>query len=386
MNTESLVKTTFLAAVVFGCLYAQTPAPPPPIISPEVSADNKVTVRFRDPNAKEVFFAREGTQRVAMAKDEQGVWSLTTDALEPDYYGYSFVADGVALIDPANPLMKPNLLSTQSMVHVPGPSLPWETTNVPHGAVHHHFYHSDVVGDDRDFYVYTPPGYDPAAKKLYPVLYLLHGFSDDASGWTAVGRANVILDNLIAGNKAKPMLIVMTLGYGAPEIVSRTFTGIRDPNLRTKNMDKYREALFQEVMPAVEKTYRASKDRNQRAIAGLSMGGAESLYTGLNAINKFAWIGAFSAGGLGEDFNASFPGLDEKANSQLHLLWVACGTEDRLIDANRKFLDWLGTKNIHFTRIETPGMHTWMVWRRNLATFAPLLFGETHPSSVVSSK
>jgi enterochelin esterase family protein len=271
------------------------------------------------------------------------------------------------------------------MVHVPGPStIPWETNNVPHGTVHHHFYHSDVVGDDRDFYVYTPPGYDPNAKKLYPVLYLLHGFSDDASGWTAVGRANVILDNLIAENRAKPMLIVMTLGYGAPEIVSRVVTGMRDPNLRTKNMDKYREALFQEVIPAVEKTYRASKDRNQRAIAGLSMGGAESLYTGLNAINRFAWIGAFSAGGLGEDFNASFPGLDDKANSQLRLLWVACGTEDRLIEANRKFLDWLSSKSIHFTRIETPGMHTWMVWRRNLAAFAPLLFQTSGQPAMVT--
>jgi enterochelin esterase family protein len=382
------MKKTFFVAFVFGSLFAQTPPPAPaPIISPEVGADKKVTVRFRDPNAKEVFFAREGTQRVAMTKDEQGVWSVTTDSLEPDYYGYSFVADGVALIDPANPLMKPNLLSTQSMVHVPGPStLPWETNNVPHGAVHHHFYHSDVVGDDRDFYVYTPPGYDPTAKKLYPVLYLLHGFSDDASGWTAVGRANVILDNLIAENKAKPMLIVMTLGYGAPEIVSRVTTGMRDPNLRMKNMDKYRDALFQEVIPAVEKTYRASKDRNMRAIAGLSMGGAESLYTGLNAINRFSYIGAFSAGGLGDDFNTAFPGLDDKANSQLHLLWVACGTEDRLIDANRKFLDWLSSKSIHFTRIETPGMHTWMVWRRNLAAFAPLLFGEVHQPSVVSTQ
>jgi enterochelin esterase family protein len=363
---------------------AQTP-PPAPLLSPEVSADRTVTVRFRDPNAQQVMFAREGTKPVAMTKNEQGVWTLTTDPLEPDYYGYSFVADGVALIDPLTPLMKPNLLSTQSMFHVPGLGLPWEMTNVPHGEVHHHFYHSDVVGDDRDFYVYTPPGYDPAAKKVYPVLYLLHGFSDDASGWTAVGRANVIMDNLLAENKAKPMLIVMTLGYGAPEIVARVTTGMRDPNLRMKNMDKYREALFQEVIPAVEKNYRASKDRNMRAIAGLSMGGAESLYTGLNATNRFAWIGAFSAGGLGEDFNAGFPGLDEKANSQLHLLWVACGTEDRLIEANRKFLDWLSSKSIHFTRIETPGMHTWMVWRRNLAAFAPLLF-QSGGQTVISTQ
>jgi len=353
----------------------QTPPPPPPLISPEVQPDHRVTFRLRDPNAKEVMFAREGTQPVPMQKDDQGVWSITTDPLEPDYYGYSLVADGVGLIDPSNSLMKPNLLFTQSMVHVPGPSsLPWELNDVPHGVIHHHFYRSAVVGDDRDYYVYTPPGYDPNAKQLYPVLYLLHGFSDDASGWTAVGRTNVILDNLIAQGKAKPMIVVMPLGYGAPEIVTRGFGAFRDVNLRQRNMDRFRDALLTEVIPQVEKTYRAVSDRNSRAIAGLSMGGAESLYTGLNALDHFGWVGSFSAGGLGEDLNAQFPSLDSKANAQLHLLWIACGTEDRLIEPNRKFREWLASKGIQHTDIETPGMHTWMVWRRNLATFAALLF------------
>ncbi len=343
--------------------------------SPEVHSDNRVTFRLRAPNAKEVILAREGAQRLPMQKEEQGVWSVTTEPLEPDLYGYSFVSDGVSLIDPSNPLMKPNLLYTQSVVHVSGPaSLPWEVNNVPHGTIHHHFYKSRVVGDERDYYVYTPPGYDPAAKNLYPVLYLLHGFSDDAGGWTAVGRAHVILDNLIAQGKAKPMLVVTPLGYGAPEIVSPVTASARDPKLRQRNLDKFRDALLTEVIPEVEKVYRASKDRNSRAIAGLSMGGAESLYVGLNAMTRFAWIGAFSSGGLSEDFNATFAALDSKANSQLHLLWIACGTEDRLIDGSRKFRDWLKSKEIRHTGIETPGAHTWMVWRRNLAAFAPLLF------------
>ena len=271
--------------------------PQPPLRSPEVNADHSVTFRFRDPNAKEVFLAREGAPRTAMQKDEQGVWTIKTEPLDPDIYGYAFVADGVALIDPHNPLMKPNLLNTQSAVHVPGPaSLPWEIASVPHGVVHRHFYKSAVIGDDRAFYVYTPPGYDPANKRLYPVLYLLHGFSDDANGWTAVGRAHVILDNLIAQGKAKPMLIAMTLGYGAPEIVAPGAGGLRDPGLRQRNYDRFRDALFAEVIPEVEKVYRADKDRRSRAIAGLSMGGAESLYVGLNALDRFAWIGAFSAG------------------------------------------------------------------------------------------
>jgi enterochelin esterase family protein len=348
---------------------------PPALTSPEVHPDNRVTFRFRAPNAKEVLLAREGVpQRLPMQKDDQGVWSVTTGVLEPDLYGYAFVADGVNLIDPSNPVMKPNLLNTQSVVHVRGPaSLPWEVNNVPRGTIQRHFYRSGVVGDDREYFVYAPPGYDPKANKLYPVLYLLHGFSDDASGWTAVGRAHIILDNLIAQGKAKPMFIVMPLGYGAPEIVSRS-AAPRDPRLRQRSFEKFRDALLTEVIPKVERTYRVSKDRGSRAIAGLSMGGAESLYVGLNALNRFAWIGAFSSGGAGEDFNATYPALDSKANAQLRLFWIACGKEDRLIEANRKFIDWLKSKEIRHTWIETPGAHTWMLWRRNLAEFATLLF------------
>jgi enterochelin esterase-like enzyme len=355
--------------------------PPPPLNSPEVHPDNRVTFRFRAPNAKEVLLGLEGRmQPLPMQKDEQGVWSVTTDPLEPDFYGYSFVADGVSLIDPSNHLMKPNLLNTQSVVHVPGPaSLPWEVSAVPHGVIHHYFYQSAVVGDDRDFYVYTPPGYDPHAKRDYPVLYLLHGFSDDGSAWTVVGRAHVILDNLIAQGKVKPMVVVMPLGYGAPEMVPRGFGAFRDTSLRQRNFDKFREALLTEVIPQVEKAYRVSKDRRSRAIAGLSMGGSESLLTGVNALDRFAWIGAFSSGGLPEEFDAQFPGLDLKTNGQLRLLWIACGTDDWLIAGNRKFRDWLKSKGIQHTAIETPGAHTWMVWRRNLANFASLLFQEHAP-------
>lgn len=344
-----------------------------PVRSPEVSADRRVTFRFRAPNAKEVFVGREGGPRMAMQKDERGIWTATTEPLEPDFYGYSFIADGVSLLDPGNSLMKPNLLSIQSMVHVPG-SQPWDVQDVPHGTLNRHFHKSSVVGDQRDFYVYTPPGYDAKARKSYPVLYLCHGFSDDASGWTSVGRAHVILDNLIAQGKAKPMLVVMALGYGAPEIVAPGGAGFRDQNVWRRNVDKYRDYVMTELIPEVEKHYNVSKDRGSRAIAGLSMGGAESLFTGLNNLDKFAWIGAFSSGGMREDYAQAYPALDEKANDRLKLLWIACGTEDGLIAANRKFEDWLTTKNIKFTKIETPGAHTWLVWRRNLATFVPLLF------------
>jgi enterochelin esterase family protein len=345
------------------------------LISPEVRADHSVTFRFRAPNAQEVKLALEGTEPEAMQKDDQGVWSITTPPLAPDYYGYSFVADGVRLIDPSNALLTPNLLATASALHVPGPSsLPWEVNEVPHGEIHHHFYKSGVARDHRDYYVYTPPNYDRAAKQSYPVLYLLHGYSDDASGWTAVGHANVILDNLIAHGRAKPMIVVMPLGYGTMEFVRPALDSWSHTELRYENSKKFTEELLSEVMPRVESEYRITKDRKERAIAGLSMGGSESLLAGLNNLDKFSWVGAFSSGGIPEDFQKDFPSLDATANQQLHLLWIACGTEDRLITVNRNLREWLTAKGVKHADIETPGMHTWMVWRRNLAEFAALLF------------
>ncbi len=334
-----------------------------------------MTFRLRAPNAKEVKLDREGADPVAMQKDDRGDWSITTPPLPPDYYGYSFIVDGVPTLDASNSSLVPNLISPGNSVHVPGPpSLPWELNDVPHGEIHHHFYRSSVAGDDRDYYVYTPPGYDPKAKKTYPVLFLLHGFSDDASAWTAVGRANVILDNLIAQGKAKPMIVVMPLGYGTMEFVHLGWDAWNHPELRARNFRKFSEALLTEVMPRAESEYRIAKNRDARAIAGLSMGGSESLLTGLNNLDTFSWIGAFSSGGIPEDFQKDFPVLDASANQRLHLLWIACGTEDQLLTLNRNFRGWLKTKGVKATEIETPGMHAWMVWRRNLAEFVPLLF------------
>ena len=345
--------------------------------TPEVHADNSVTFRFAAPNAQQVQLEREGVEPVAMQKDGQGVWTVTTAPLTPDYYGYSIIVDGVRMIDPYNNRLVPNLLTPGSALYISGSSssaLSWDATDVPHGEIHRHFYKSAIAEDDRDYYVYTPAGYDPKAQTMYPVLYLLHGFSDDASGWTAVGHANVIFDNLIAQGKVKPMIVVMPLGYGTMEMIRLGWNAWDHTDVRNKNFENFRKALLTEVMPRAESEYRIAQDRNSRAIAGLSMGGSESLLTGLNNLDKFAWIGAFSSGGIPEDFDKDFPGLDAKANSQIRLLWVACGTEDRLIDVNRKFRGWLKTKGIQHTDIETPGMHTWMVWRRNLTEFTQLLF------------
>jgi enterochelin esterase-like enzyme len=350
---------------------------PPAIVSPEVQSDGRVTFRFADPNALKVEVEIEGQGTpTQMQKDDHGIWSATTGPLQPDFYGYSFIADGVSLIDPSNPLLTPNLLGTRSALHVPGPpSLPWEVNQGPHGEIHHHFYHSKIANDDRDFYVYTPPNYFADCKAEYPVLYLLHGFSDDASGWTAVGHANVIFDNLIAQGKAKPMIVVMPLGYGDYDVIRRGWGSWSDKDLARRNLSRFTDILLAEVTPQVEESYRTKKDRDSRAIAGLSMGGAESLLTGLNHLDQFAWIGAFSSGGIDlQEFGAEFPGVDAGANQKIKLLWIACGTDDGLIKVDRAFKGWLKEKGVQFTDIETPGMHTWMVWRRNLAAFAPLLF------------
>jgi len=367
----------FMKKILLILLAGAVPAFGQPLRSPEVQPDGRVTFRLRAPNAHEVQLHSEGVSGTAMTKDSQGVWSFTSEPLEPDIYSYSFAVDGLRLIDPSNPRMKYNLLNNDSQLHVPGPgSLAWELNDVPHGQVHHHFYKSAVAGDDRDFYVYTPPGYDPAARKKYPALYLLHGYSDDASAWTSVGQANVILDNLIARQQARPMVVVMPLGYGTMDIVRAGWQRVRDPGLWQRNVEVFQQALLQEVIPQAEKSYRLTPKREARAIAGLSMGGSESLLTGLNHLDRFAWVGAFSSGGLGTNFPASFPKLDAAANAQLRLLWVGCGRQDGLFAGNEQFSEWLTARGVRHEWVATPGQHSFRVWRGYLAEFAPRLFPE----------
>jgi enterochelin esterase-like enzyme len=349
--------------------------PPAPVVSPKVHPDGSVTFRVRAEHAGKVSLELEGGEPLDMQKDDQGVWSVTTSPLPPQYYGYIFRSDGVPLMDPSNPLLLPNLEQNRNMVHVPGPaSLPWEVNDGPHGVVHHHLYKSSVVGDQRDFYVYTPPGYNPIAKTEYPVLYLLHGYGQKSSSWADVGFANVIFDHLIDEGKAKPMIVVMPLAYGGWDILTGGHAAFWNDVLRGRNFDNFTRALLTEVIPQVETSYRVKKHRDARAIAGLSMGGAEALLTGLNHLGEFSWVGSFSSGGLRDNFGQEFPELDASANAKLRLLWVACGVDDGLIGINRDFGKWLTSKGIIHTDVETPGKHTWMVWRQNLANFAPLLF------------
>jgi len=424
MVLRTCTSRILIAATLAGStlLAAQQPAPPtappaaapaappagrgggrgaPPVKSPEIGADRRVTFRLRAPNAKEVAVALGGN-RLPMQKDEQGVWSATTGPLAPDYYTYSLVIDGTTVNDPVNRQVQTSFGSFQSMFAVPGPD-PWlPVAGVPRGAVARHTFRSAVANDDRDYFVYTPPGYEPRRSRPYPVMFVLHGLGDDAERWMNGGAANVILDNLIAGGKAVPMVLVTTLGYG----VNNGPAGAMAP----ENLTGYTKSLLSEVMPAVEKSYNVSRNREERAIAGLSMGGAETLYSALNNLDRFAWIASFSgafvmwpgamppappaaaaaapapggAGGRGRGamrtldvsvFEKTFPALDAKANSQIKMLWITCGTADSLIGVNRQFKDWLKSKNVKFTEEEAPEVgHVWPLWRRNLAEFAQKAF------------
>lgn len=364
---KSIIAAALILAVTPALALAQ------PVTSPEIHSNGSVTFRLLAPKAHEIQLNCEGVPHSNLIQDTNGVWSFTTQPLAPDIYTYTFEVDGVRMIDPRNSFIKYNLLDTVSQVEVPGPaSLPWQIADVPRGELHQHFFRSAVCNDDRDFIVYTPPGYKPRAFKRYPVLYLLHGFSDDTTAWTQTGRANVILDNLIARGQAKPMIVVMPLGYGDMHVLKAG----HDPAgnaLRRQSRDKFVESLIMEVMPRVERAYRVAKDRRARAVAGLSMGGEEALVTGLNHLDKFAWVGAFSSGGL-TNVPTMFPNLDAGTNKKLRLLWIGCGNDDKLLTSNQQLCEWLETKGVKYKWVELPGQHSFRVWRRDLAQFVPLLF------------
>jgi enterochelin esterase-like enzyme len=354
--------------------------------SHEVHPDGSITFRYKDAAAGKVVLHLDGAaEPLALEKDSDGVWSVVTPPLAPEIYEYGFEVDGQLRLDPKNQTVIPNMVSLGNEVTVPS-SVPqlWEAREVAHGVVHHHFYTSKVVSGlengQSEYYVYTPPSYDP--KRAYPVLYLLHGWSDLANGWTAVGRANFIFDNLIAEGKAKPMLVVMPLGYGDMKFVNSGRSVWDDRAVIEHNLSLFSQSLLTEVLPQVEAEYHVSKKRNDRAIAGLSMGGMESLIIGLTHSDLFGWVGGFSSAPTVErldverlDKKDQFAPLKRKSTA-LHLLWIACGTEDHLITTNRQLVALLKGKDVPVTAIETPGMHTWQVWRDNLAHFAPLLFQE----------
>lgn len=358
--------------------FGQTPATPPParapqpppVVSPEVHADRRVTFRLRAPQAREVSVSGEwaGGGRAAMTRDESGLWSVTIGPIEPDLYGYGFTVDGVGMLDPSNTFVKPMRSQRTSVLEVLAdkPTLQ-DFQDVPHGAVHVHAYRSKAVGVVRRLHVYTPPGYDKNPSARFPVLYLFHGSGDNDATWTALGRAHFILDNLIAQGKAKPMVVVMTDGHAAPNT----------PEARGRNTETFSRDLLGDVMPMVEASYRVKNDRLSRAIVGLSMGGGQSLTVGLNHLDLFAWVGAMSSAINAPEQTFATALSDAKAtNAKLKLFWMAIGKDDFLLKTNQQFDELLTAKGIKHTFKLTEGNHSWPVWRRYLVEFAPLLFGQ----------
>lgn len=345
------------------------------LFSPVVQPDRTVTFKLNAPAAAKVSVQCETLGSHEMVKGDAGVWSYTTPALPPDIYSYSFTLDGTKIVDPANPEQKTGYFGNESIVLVPGgEEFPWELRDVPHGTLHRHLYRSQIANHDRECFVYTPPGYDPRAGQPLPVLYLLHGFSDGADAWTNVGRAHLIFDNLLAEHKMVPMAVVMPLGYGDMAVVSNGLEGRKKDQAWERSLAGFDQTLLREILPLAEANYRIRTDAAGRALAGLSMGGAESIQGALLHPDTFGWVGAFSSGGLPTDLDRAFPDTNEALNAKFKLLWIACGKQDGLLGANKNFVAWLTKQKVTHQWTETEGSHAWAVWRRNLAAFTPLLF------------
>jgi enterochelin esterase-like enzyme len=382
MKTHRFLLFVLLSTVVAG-LAAETPALAQPstnaaparrpqftrpVRSPEVQADRQVTFRLRAPKATEVVVAGQWAKdRAPMAKDTNGVWSVTVGPIEPGVWEYSFQVDGLSMIDPGNPAIKPMREPRTSILHLPGqPPLLHDFQDVPHGVVHHHAYHSTSLGRLRELVVYTPPGYDQQAGTRFPMLYLQHGMGDNQATWTVHGKAHWILDNLIAQGQAKPMLVVMMDGHAAAP--GDGMAGF------TNNTTLFERDLLEDALPFVEANYRVKTDAASRGIVGLSMGGEQSLRIGLNHLDRFAWVGGFSAGTPSREALAGVLSDPTAANEKLKLLWIGCGKEDFLLKRNEEFIALLKEKNLRHEWHLSDGGHSWPVWRVYLAELAPKLF------------
>jgi enterochelin esterase-like enzyme len=356
--------------------------PQQPQIKPfEVAADRTVTFHLHAPGATAVQVAGNflpGPQ--TMQKDAKGVWNVTVGPLDPQIYHYTYLVDGLKIIDPNNPNGQRGAgAATNTIFEVHGATPAYyDPQPVPHGEVRIVWYDSKSIGGPRSFKVYTPPGYE-TGKAKYPVLYLLHGSGQNENDWTEVGRANFILDNLIAEHKAKPMLVVMPFGHSQASNLSGVLPA---PGAKPT---AFQDDLLDQIIPTMEKTFRVSVKPEDRAIAGLSMGGGQTVSIGLTHIDKFRNIGVFSAGlgGGGAGANAiqdpekRFPDLlaDPAAtNKKMKVIWIGCGKGDPAMNGAKTLEKMLQDHQIKVTLVETEGVHEWKVWRFCLHEFAPLLF------------
>lgn len=362
------------AAVLIVTLARAAVLPAQPVTSPELHGDGRVTFRLRAPGATTVEVHCDNAPKLMLVRGDDGIWAATMAPLEPDLYGYFFMVDGLRVNDPANASE-----AAVSLVLVPDRDSPrpWERTAVPRGVLHRHSYRSDLAEEEREFVVYTPPSY-AEGRTEFPILYLLHGAGGGPSDWTTLGRAQVILDNLIARGAAVPMVIVMPSTYGResrrhPPPTSGS-AWLERPDVWRRDAEQCREILRREIRPQVETVYRVRCDPEGRAIAGLSLGGAHTLAAAWHEPGEYGWVGAFSPGGpfriFARDFPGSFPRLDREAAAGVRLFWVSCGRDDGLFAISRDFAAWLTGRAVPHRWVETSGGHNWTVWRKNLEEFA----------------
>lgn len=386
MNIKTFYRPLLFFVVL--CITAMAIAQPPRgpfVISPQVLPDKKVTFRYLAPSAKQVLLGggQFGAAQVPMTKDSIGIWSVTVGPVKPDIYPYSFIADGVTVMDPANVSFFPNERFKASLVDVPADTpLVHAMKDVPHGTVIYEYYPS-VEGSTGSLVVYTPPGYDKNSTKKYPVLYLISGTTDMEETFFKVGRTNFILDNLIAENKAVPMIIVMPYGNPMARIAEQKGDPkpsdiiSRDGEDAIKRAKLFETDLVSKIIPYIEKNYRCINNRENRAIGGFSRGGGQTLRTAFGNMDKFAWICCYSAYLSTPEMESSFKKLYEnpdKTNKDLKLLWVSVGNEDFLYKSTVEFIDFLKSKNINHKSLITGGGHTWMNVKTYVNETAQLLF------------
>ncbi len=365
----------------------------PQVASPEVQQDRRIVFRILAPKAEAVSLQAgdiPGMMRVGpkFVKGENGVWEATVGPIEPGAYRYRFMVDGVAVMDPRNPAVSESNTNDWSLVYVPGAEF-MEAGRIPHGAVASVHYFSTALGRMRRMHVYTPPGYE-LGKGRFPVFYLLHGAGDCDESWTSVGRAGFILDNLIAAKKAKPMIVVMPAGHTSASFTPGGGRGM------SAMVDEFSQDFVKDIEPYVETNYRVLPGRRNRAIAGLSMGGAQALNIALTDLSKSSYIGVFSSGVFGSAPRApAAPGattppapapsaeweklhlamLDNAALKKgLKLLWFATGSEDFLMNTTKATIEMFKKHGFSPVFKESGGGHTWINWRNYLNEFAPLLF------------
>lgn len=388
---KQLIFTSILLCALHANPYAQQALQgAPEIVSPEIHADKKVTIRVLAPDAREVkvsgeWLPAEGFMpgSAVMTKGEKGVWTYTTpEPLAPELYTYSIIVDGFRTIDPANPFLQRDVATVTNILIVGGPQADlYKVSKVPHGSVTRRWYASPGLKMDRRITIYTPPGYE-AGKDKYPVLYLLHGAGGDEEAWITLGRTAQILDNLLAQGKIKPMIVVMPNGNVIQEAApGEESKGFYKPQFMIPGtMDGTYESNFRDIIGFVESSYRVKADKASRAIAGLSMGGFHSLHISRLYPNTFDYVGLFSAAIMPRQTNGNtaYERIDETLATQMKngykLYWIACGKTDFLYKNNAEYREKLDKMGMKYVYRESEGGHTWRNWRVYLSEFTPMLF------------